>query len=156
MHSKSDNLGYLNDQKREIFRDFAPWTPTRGLPWTRWGGSEHTTKSPALRCSHRLLRSLLCIYFFLDSCFACGGISVKQVRVQKSNLATVWLDIVDAYGSIPYKLIVFALHRMVSLHSGSELLKHTTRGFSVYHFLNQQLVLGIDINREFLLAPFFL
>ena len=37
--------------------------------------------------------------------------SLKEVRVQKSNLATVWLDIVNAYGSIPYKLIVCALHR---------------------------------------------
>ena len=44
---------------------------------------------------------------------------------------------------------------MVSLHSGSDLLKHTTKEFSVNHFLNQQLVLGIDINREFLQAALF-
>ena len=37
---------------------------------------------------------------------------------------------------------------LVSLHSGSDLLKHTTKGFSVYHFLNQQLVLGIDIHQQ--------
>ena len=44
-------------------------------------------------------------------------------------------------------LIVFALHRYgVSLLSGSDSLKHITKGFSVNHFLNQLLVLGIDIN----------
>ena len=56
-------------------------------------------------------------------------------------------------------LIVFALHRYgvspqwIKL---IELLKHTTQGFSVNHFLNQQTVLGIDINVEFLLAALFL
>ena len=45
---------------------------------------------------------------------------------------------------------------MVSLDSGLDLLKHTTKEFSVNHFLNQQLVLGIDINREFLQAALFL
>ena len=41
---------------------------------------------------------------------------------------------------------------MVSLHSGSNLLKHTTKGFSVNHFINQLLGLALDIHREFLLA----
>ena len=45
---------------------------------------------------------------------------------------------------------------MVSLHSGLDLLKHTKKEFSVNHFVNQQLVLGIDINREFLQASLFL
>ena len=37
--------------------------------------------------------------------------ALKEARAQKSNLATIWLDIVNAYGSIPHKLIAFALHR---------------------------------------------
>ena len=37
--------------------------------------------------------------------------ALKEARVQKSNLAVIWLDIANAYGSIPQKLIVFALHR---------------------------------------------
>ena len=41
---------------------------------------------------------------------------------------------------------------MVSLDSGLDLLKHTTKEFSVDH----QLVLGIDINRKFLQAALFL
>ena len=45
---------------------------------------------------------------------------------------------------------------VVSIHSGSDLLKHTRKEFSVNHFLNQQLVLGIDINGEFLQAALFL
>ena len=55
-----------------------------------------------------------------------------------------------AYWSIPHKLIVFALHRH------GVLLKDTTMGFSVNHFLNQQLELGIDINGGILLTTFFL
>ena len=37
--------------------------------------------------------------------------ALKEERAQKSNLAVIWLDISNAYGSIPRKLIVFALHR---------------------------------------------
>ena len=37
--------------------------------------------------------------------------ALKEARVKKSNLAVIWLDIANAYGSIPHKLIVFALHR---------------------------------------------
>ena len=56
----------------------------------------------------------------------------------------------------PYHINLFLLYiDMVSLHSESDLLKHTTKEFSVNHFLNQQLVLGIDINREFLQAALF-
>ena len=55
-----------------------------------------------------------------------------------------------AYWSIPQKLIVFALHR------NGVVLKDTTMGFSVNHFLNQQLELGIDINGEILKTTFFL
>ena len=57
---------------------------------------------------------------------------------KESNLAVIWLDIANAYGSIPHSL------------------KHITKGFSVNHSLSQQLVLGIDINGEFLLAALFL
>ena len=37
--------------------------------------------------------------------------ALKEARDQKSNLAIIWLDIANAYGSIPHKLIVFTLHR---------------------------------------------
>ena len=37
--------------------------------------------------------------------------ALKEARASKSNLATTRLDIANAYGSIPRKLIVFALHR---------------------------------------------
>ena len=77
--------------------------------------------------------------------------ALKEARAKKPNLAVIWLNIANAYGFIPQKLIVFVLH-MVSLHSQSDLLKHTTKEFSVNHFLNQQLVLGIDINGESLKA----
>ena len=37
--------------------------------------------------------------------------ALKEAKAQKSNLAVIWLDIANAYGSIPHKLIIFALHR---------------------------------------------
>ena len=37
--------------------------------------------------------------------------ALKEATAQNSNLAVIWLDIGNAYGSIPHKLIVFALHR---------------------------------------------
>ena len=37
--------------------------------------------------------------------------ALKEGRAQKSHLATIWLDIANAYGSIPHKLSLFALRR---------------------------------------------
>ena len=37
--------------------------------------------------------------------------ALKEARSNKSDLATIWLDIANAYGSIPHKLIFFALKR---------------------------------------------
>ena len=37
--------------------------------------------------------------------------ALKEARAQKSNLAIIWLDIANAYGSIPHELIAFTLHR---------------------------------------------
>ena len=56
MHSKSDSLGYLKDQKCKIFLRVPP-----------------PTNPPALKC---LFHSLIRIYFFPDSRFVCGGMSV--------------------------------------------------------------------------------
>ena len=81
--------------------------------------------------------------------------ALKEARAKKSNLAVIWLDIANAYGSIPHKLIVFALHRYGVSPQWIRLLETYYKGISVNHFLNQQLVLGIDINGEFLLAALF-
>ena len=37
--------------------------------------------------------------------------ALNEARTHKSTLATTWLDIANAYGSIPHKLIIFALRR---------------------------------------------
>ena len=37
--------------------------------------------------------------------------ALKEAGAQKSNLAFIWLDIGNAYGSILRKLIIFAIHR---------------------------------------------
>ena len=81
--------------------------------------------------------------------------ALKEARARKSNLAVIWLNITNAYGSIAHNL--FLLYKdMVSFHCGIDFLIYTAKMFSVNHFLNQQLVLGIDVNGAFLLAlPFF-
>ena len=38
-------------------------------------------------------------------------LALKEARSKKLSLCTIWLDIANAYGSIPHKLIVFALKR---------------------------------------------
>ena len=81
--------------------------------------------------------------------------ALKEAQDQKSNLAVIWLDIANAYGFICHKLIVFALHRHGVSPQWIRLLETYYKGISVNHFLNQQLVLGIDINGEFLLAALF-
>ena len=37
--------------------------------------------------------------------------ALKDARSSKSSLSAIWLDITNAYGSIPHKLIIFALHK---------------------------------------------
>ena len=37
--------------------------------------------------------------------------ALKEARTRKPNVAVIWLYIANAHGSIPHKLIVFALHR---------------------------------------------
>ena len=37
--------------------------------------------------------------------------ALKEARAKNSNLTVIWLDIANAYGSIPHKLIVFPLNR---------------------------------------------
>ena len=36
---------------------------------------------------------------------------LKEARAKKSSATSIWLDIATAYGSIPHKLIFFALQR---------------------------------------------
>ena len=37
--------------------------------------------------------------------------ALKEARCNKLNVANIWLDIANAYGSIPHRLIFFALER---------------------------------------------
>ena len=37
--------------------------------------------------------------------------ALKEGKSKTLSLATIWLNITNAYGSIPHKLILFALHR---------------------------------------------
>ena len=55
----------------------------------------------------------------------------------------------------PTNSLVLIYVDMASLQSGLDWLKITTKGYSVTHSLSQQLVLDIDITREYLLAAPF-
>ena len=37
--------------------------------------------------------------------------ALKEAKAENLSLATIWLDIANAYGFIPHKLIIFALHQ---------------------------------------------
>ena len=82
--------------------------------------------------------------------------ALKVARAQKSNLATIWLDTANTYGSNPRKLIVFPLHRYGVSSQWIRLIETYYKEVFSKSFLNQQLVLGIDINGEFLLAALLL
>ena len=60
MHSKSDNLGYLKDQKREIFQGLCLLDPHPGL--TKGGGV--AKGAPSKPPSSKVLTSLAIMYLF--------------------------------------------------------------------------------------------
>ena len=82
--------------------------------------------------------------------------ALKEARAQKSNLAVIWLDIADAYGSIPHKLIVFALHRYGVSPQWIRFIETYYKVIFSKSFSQSATSFCIDINREFLLALLFL
>ena len=54
--------------------------------------------------------------------------ALKEARSNKTDLSTIWLDIANAYGSIPHKLIFFALERYGIPASWISLLKNYYAG----------------------------
>ena len=71
--------------------------------------------------------------------------ALKGVRTHKSTLATIWLDIANAYGSITHKLIIFGSWRYGISPQWIRLVEKGYKGNLVSHSLSQQLMLGIDI-----------
>ena len=64
--------------------------------------------------------------------------ALKEAKSKNLTLATIWLDIANAYGSIPHKLIIFALHRygvspMVSNPNGISDEKQLTKLLNSYY-----------------------
>ena len=75
--------------------------------------------------------------------------ALKEARSTKSSFANIWLDIANAYGSIPHRLLFFVV--MVLTPIGFLLSEYTIQEFIAIHFLSQPQVVGISISREFLL-----
>ena len=61
--------------------------------------------------------------------------ALKEARSSKSDVATIWLDIANAYGSIPHKLIFFALERYGVPASWISLVKNYYVGIFSKSFL---------------------
>ena len=78
--------------------------------------------------------------------------ALKEAKSKKLSLASIWLDISNAYWSIPHKQIIFALHHMVAPKNGSTYSKCTTLGYSASLFLRRHPGVGIHTNAEFLLV----
>ena len=68
--------------------------------------------------------------------------ALKGSRAQKSNLAVIWLDIANTYGSIPHKLIYFALLKYGVSLQWIRLIESYCQEFFIKPFPNQ--LLGID------------
>ena len=75
--------------------------------------------------------------------------ALKEARSTKSSFANIWLDIANAYWSIPHRLLFFVV--MVLTPIGFLLSEYTIQEFIAVHFLSQPQVVGISISREFLL-----
>ena len=67
------------------------------------------------------------------------------------SLANIWLDIANAYGSIPHRLLFFTLKRYGVYPTGFNLSKYFIQAFIAVLFLSLPAVVGINISREFLL-----
>ena len=131
MHSKSENLGYLKDQKREIFWGAFPPGPT--------GGSEHPPKPPALRCLHH---SLLRIYFFPDSRFACSGMS--ECLYLETYL---WLLVICAEKTLHWELDIWDYVKTYTSHNFIY-FQHSLVFYYYYHsviFIILYLIISIII-----------
>ena len=83
--------------------------------------------------------------------------ALKEARAKESNLAVIWLDIANAYGSILHKIIVFALHRYGASPQWIRLIERHYEGiFSKSFSKSGTSAWHRDINREFLQAVLFL
>ena len=77
--------------------------------------------------------------------------ALKEASFTKSSLANIWLDIANAYGSFPYRLLFFALECYGLDPIGLLLSEYTIQEFIAVLFLSLPEVVGISISREFLL-----
>ena len=68
--------------------------------------------------------------------------ALKEAQSTKSFLANIWLDIANACGSIPHRLLLFACES----YGVDPLSKYTI-------FLSLPQVVPISISREFLVDP---
>ena len=82
--------------------------------------------------------------------------ALKEAKSKNLSLATIWLDITNACGSIPHKLIIFALHRYGVSPKWIHLIETYSveyfKSFSGSLFLKRHPTVGIGTNAEFLLV----
>ena len=79
--------------------------------------------------------------------------ALKEARSNKSDLATIWLDIANAYGSIPHKLIFFALKRYGVHDHWISLVQNYYVG--IYSKSFSESVIGTNTREVFLLVVHF-
>ena len=81
---------------------------------------------------------------------------LKEARMNKLDLVNIWLDIKNAYGSIPHQLIFLALQRYGIPDKWIKLIKNTTLDYGADLFLRQLHQVGITMREEFLLDALYL
>ena len=74
----------------------------------------------------------------------------KEAKSKNLSLATIWLDIANAYGSIPHKLIIFALFRYGVSPKWIHLVEtYYSRIFSKSFYQERHPAVGIGTNAAF-------
>ena len=70
--------------------------------------------------------------------------ALKEVCSTRSSLGNIWLDIANAYGTIPHRLLFFASERYDLIPIGFPLSKCTIQEFIAVLFLSLLQVVGIS------------
>ena len=76
--------------------------------------------------------------------------ALKEAKSKNLSLATIWFDIANAYGSIPHKLIIFALFRCGVCPKWIHLIETYYSGIFSKSFSRRHTAVGIGTNVEFL------
>ena len=78
--------------------------------------------------------------------------ALKSAKHDKTSLSAIWLDVANAYGSVPHRLIYFALKRYGVSEKWIKIIQKYYREFGVSVFKNFHHLAGTITNEVFSLV----